>query len=118
MLRRRVAAFAFVVGVAIAGAANGCSSDEYVVGGECVVPLVQCEQKCVDLSNDPDNCGACGNMCTPGVACVGGQCGGTLDGSPDAHGDSATPDGRAPMLDGQAPDGSSDGSTTDGGNKD
>ena len=37
-----------------------------------------CGNYCTDLSSDFDNCGACGNVCTPGPyedgACIAGQC--------------------------------------------
>jgi hypothetical protein len=118
--RAHAAGFALFVGAAVAASANGCSSDEYVVGGECVVPLVQCGHVCVSLSDDPQNCGSCGGACGPGVACTGGACGGTLDGSTDARGDSTT-DGMTPLdgtsdgtTDGPVGDGSSDGGDKDG----
>ncbi len=108
--RAHAAGLALFVGIAVAASANGCSSDEYVVGGECVPPLTQCGHACVDVSSDTSNCGACGNACAPGVACNVSICSGTLDGSTDAHGDSTT-DGTTP-LDGTS-DGTTDG-TTDG----
>lgn len=43
----------------------------------CVVPLTECNGKCVDLSKDPQNCSACGKLC-PSNICVGSKCqGGT-----------------------------------------
>jgi Stigma-specific protein, Stig1 len=35
--------------------------------------LTDCGGGCVDLSSDPFNCGACGNVC-PGGVCEGGIC--------------------------------------------
>jgi hypothetical protein len=29
---------------------------------------------CADLASDDDNCGACGNVCTPRYSCRGGEC--------------------------------------------
>lgn len=29
----------------------------------------------VEVTSDPKNCGACGNACTPGTACINGKCG-------------------------------------------
>ena len=29
---------------------------------------------CVDLQNDPDHCGACDRVCSPGIACQAGVC--------------------------------------------
>lgn len=37
------------------------------------LPATGCE---VDTHHDPAHCGACGHACRPGVACVGGFCGG------------------------------------------
>ena len=39
----------------------------------CVLPTVMCGGGCVDLSTDPNNCGACGTVCPDGV-CEGGTC--------------------------------------------
>ena len=33
-----------------------------------------CNQQCVSLETDPNNCGACGNQCKPGHDCIEGQC--------------------------------------------
>jgi hypothetical protein len=43
---------------------GGCFGSE----GTC------CNQQCVDTDTDPNNCGACGHACDPGVACEDGQC--------------------------------------------
>lgn len=42
----------------------------------CGQGSVLCDDKCADLSNDPQNCGSCGNVCDAGEACVGGGCSG------------------------------------------
>lgn len=33
-----------------------------------------CDGECIPTSNDPDNCGACGNTCGDAEACSGGRC--------------------------------------------
>src|SRR5262249_55058289 len=47
------------------------------VGGKCVCSdgLTFCSQRgCVDLANDQDNCGDCGNACDGDKTCIGGTC--------------------------------------------
>jgi hypothetical protein len=36
----------------------------------CSEALVACGDTCVDVSVDPANCGACGNVCAPGATCT------------------------------------------------
>lgn len=40
----------------------------------CPASLEVCNGTCVDLSSDPSHCGACGNACGAGKACVAGGC--------------------------------------------
>ena len=48
-------------------------------GGGCVAPLVYCGNACVDLDNDPMNCGSCGKVC-PSNSCANGMCQGNAAG--------------------------------------
>ncbi len=108
MIRRALAASALVLaGVALAA---GCGSESALVGGECTAGLSQCSLRCVDLSRDPTNCGACGRACDPGVACLAGAC------ATGANGPDATIDpGDAGNVDGAGGDGSrGDGASSDG----
>jgi hypothetical protein len=41
---------------------------------DCSAPRSFCSSQCVDTSSDPDNCGACRNVCPSGMACQGGSC--------------------------------------------
>lgn len=53
----------------------GGSSDPLTPGGAtCADGLTLCAGMCVDLANDPANCGACGVVCPNGGACPGGFC--------------------------------------------
>lgn len=40
---------------------------------QCSEGMGCCEDGCVDLSDDPDNCGECGHSCGD-IQCVGGRC--------------------------------------------
>lgn len=42
---------------------------------ECPAGQTCCIDVCADLETDPDNCGACGNVCTPPQNCDQGGCG-------------------------------------------
>lgn len=48
---------------ACSGCANACAGGRF------------CNGICRDIKNDRNNCGACGNVCPPGVSCVNGACG-------------------------------------------
>ncbi len=111
----RALALTSVFGFALASACT----DGGVVGGDCIDGLTACGGVCLDTSSDPNNCGACGNECQGGVACVAGVCGGdggvvpdsSLDGASDAP-DDGYYDGNFPDRDTGADTG--DGSTGDG----
>jgi hypothetical protein len=48
-------------------------------GGQCeAAGFGLCDGACIDLSEDADNCGACGFTCPVGVDCEGGYCGGLV----------------------------------------
>ncbi len=77
---RAITAIAIAGGV-VATTAAGCGVNDGIVGGDCASGFTQCAFTCVDIETDPANCGACGHVCPPSVACVGGVCGGFLDGA-------------------------------------
>ncbi|HSY23962.1 MAG TPA: hypothetical protein VK841_17660 [Polyangiaceae bacterium] len=104
-----------VAGVLASALGTGCGSDEGLVGGSCAEGYTQCDNRCVRLTTDADNCGACGQACVLGVACVDGVCGGSADasheGGADASLDGASADGA--VTGGDAGDGAS-GAENDG----
>jgi hypothetical protein len=59
---------------ALGPVAAGCGADNALVGGSCAAPFSQCGVECVNLENDPQNCGTCGFACSPGDACGMGEC--------------------------------------------
>ena len=40
----------------------------------CGAPGLCCNNKCIDVTGDRSNCGACGHVCGDGDGCVGGAC--------------------------------------------
>ena len=61
-----------------------CASGEVCVGGVCVQTSMDagcasqpavCNGTRTDLSSDPSNCGACGDVCATGELCSCGVCG-------------------------------------------
>lgn len=70
-------------GCVSSGGADVCSCE----GGPGCGPTEQCCQNaagCVDVTQDPDHCGACGRACPAGFACSAGSCGCSGDASCDA----------------------------------
>lgn len=61
----------------------GCGSSG-LVGGGCANGYTECGNQCIDLQSDQYSCGTCGHVCTSGLACIRGVCGGTID--PNAGG--------------------------------
>jgi len=59
-------------------AATGADAEESDATGEeagplvCPEPKVACNDQCVDLTSDPENCGSCNTMCTSGVCLPSG----------------------------------------------
>jgi hypothetical protein len=50
--------------------------DPNKVDAACASPNMVCNGACVDVGNDNDSCGVCGNKCTgPGAHCTAGACG-------------------------------------------
>ena len=54
--------------------AVACGKDA-LVGGSCRRGLTECNHRCVDLEQDPANCGLCGRTCASGLTCSAGTCG-------------------------------------------
>ena len=60
-----------VAGSCIAGK-RVCSSGKCI--NVCTGALTLCGSDCVDIKNDPANCGSCGSACASGQACSAGVC--------------------------------------------
>ena len=102
---RALAALLLAAG-SVATSATGCGVDDALVGGRCASGYTQCGLRCVEVSSDPENCGACGHVCVPGSGCTAGVCDSIPDGSPDSPSDAppeeAALDGRPSEADGSA----------------
>ena len=57
----------------------GCSS--VIVVDPCEEGELFCTDGCTEVQSDPQNCGACGEVCTSGLACVDGVCNGNACGA-------------------------------------
>jgi hypothetical protein len=65
--------------VAACGLEIECPGDDLYCSADtdCSPPdTLCCNNACTNSRADPDNCGSCGNACTPGAACDNGTCGG------------------------------------------
>lgn len=88
-----------LAGCVVAVGAGGCGKSGSVVGGSCATGYTQCGSDCVDLTTDPENCGACGRACPAGVACAGGVCAGSpVTGGGDAQVDGPATDGGSTSM--------------------
>lgn len=54
---------------------------------QCGPGTVQCGDRCVDVSLDPENCGLCGKTCAAGEVCSSGTCGLSCTGGTSKCGD-------------------------------
>jgi Stigma-specific protein, Stig1 len=79
----------------VVGFAQGCGTENGIVGGACRSGLIACTSQCVDALVDTDNCGGCGNRCPVNIACILGVCGGPPDAAVDASKDGAVDTGTA-----------------------
>lgn len=55
---------------------GSCPAGRYCDAGACACPAgrTECGGQCVDLENDPNNCGSCGKVCPNFKKCSGGLC--------------------------------------------
>lgn len=57
------------------GSCGSCAGGEVCnPSGQCVCPVSECAETCVDTNTDPANCGQCGRACGAGEYCGGGAC--------------------------------------------
>jgi len=71
--------------------AAACSSTPAIPRISCPAGQLACGQQCVDVANDPTNCGACGIPCAAGQACAAGVCR-CADGQVDCNGSCVSAD--------------------------
>jgi len=73
----------FLVSCSSSGSISSCPSGQMLCGSDCVVlqndlnttcALIDGGTTCTNLANDPANCGFCGQKCSVGDECEGGQC--------------------------------------------
>jgi hypothetical protein len=95
--------------------AGACGVDASLVGGACAVGYTDCNNVCIQTTNNPKNCGACGNACASGV-CENSECVNAVDAHSDvvshhdAKADVASFDS---ALDGQRQDGPAEATAKD-----
>ena len=80
--------FAFCAAVVLGACAKAGLPTTDDGGTTCSAPSLVCGAICVEPSNDPDNCGACGNACGASEVCSNGKCGSSC-----SAGTLCTPDG-------------------------
>jgi hypothetical protein len=78
-----------------------------IVGAECRAGWLDCDGVCVEVQNDPNNCGVCGKSCG-GFECIGGMCSRHLRADAGMDGGLEAIDGG---LDASLSDGGADAST-------
>lgn len=57
--------------VALAVVATSCTND---IGVTCPPGKLTCNNECVAIAEDVNNCGGCGIQCPGEIVCIGGQC--------------------------------------------
>lgn len=71
-------AMVLLITVMTAPACEGSSTVNRGDGGKCTPACTEarncCGDHCVNLQNDPQNCGTCGKACAEGTYCTGGDC--------------------------------------------
>lgn len=53
---------------------GACDATYVIPANGCVDRLDACEGSCVDLQQDPENCGGCGQVCGDAQECAAGTC--------------------------------------------
>ncbi len=53
---------------------SDCQGNQVCTHGTCANTLTNCNGTCADLTQDPNDCGACGNACAADSTCVNGTC--------------------------------------------